>query len=128
MRLLENDDRCGRMATAVIPENVSKIDSLVKMDPIMTCAELCQIKKILLGRITCILLDCLGVRKRCAGWVHHNLSEEQKWGLVDWNTHMPRKFGRFPHVWGVVAGDKTRLRVSIQTRDEATVGGVDLPS
>ena len=29
-RTLEDDDRCGRMATTVTPENVSRVESLIK--------------------------------------------------------------------------------------------------
>ena len=35
-----DDDRCGRMATTVIPENVSRVESLIKKDPKMTHAEI----------------------------------------------------------------------------------------
>ena len=59
--------------------------------------------------LTRILHDCLGVLKRCAHWVPHNLSEEQKWGRVDWCTHVLRKFdrGRSPRVWDIVTGEET---------------------
>ena len=32
-RNLEEDDRCGRMATTVTPENVFRVESLIKKDP-----------------------------------------------------------------------------------------------
>ena len=56
-----------------------------------------------------ILHDCLVVRKRCARWVPHNLSEEQKRDRADWCTHMLRKFdgGRSPRVWDIITGDET---------------------
>ena len=31
-RTLEDDDRCGRMATTVTPKNVSKVESLIRKD------------------------------------------------------------------------------------------------
>ena len=77
-RTLENDDCCGRMATTVTPEHVSSVETLVKKDPKMTYAEIQDIMKISSGSLTRILHDCLSVRKRCACWVPHNLSEEQK--------------------------------------------------
>ena len=99
-RTLEDDDRCGQMATTVTQENVSWVDSLIKKDPKMTYAEIKDIMKISSGSLTRILHDCLGVRKRCARWVPHNLSEEQKRGRVDWCTHMLRQFdgGKSPLV------------------------------
>ena len=103
-RTLEDDDRCGRMATAVTPENVSRLESLIKKDPKMTYAEIRDIMKISSGNLTRIHHYCLGVRKRCTRLVPHNLSEEQKRG-----THMLRKFdgGRSPRVWDIVTGDET---------------------
>ena len=65
--------------------------------------------KISLGSLTHILHDCLGSRKRCARWVPHNLSDEQKQGRADWYTHVLRKFdgGRSPQVWVIVTVDET---------------------
>ena len=107
-RTLEDDDRCDRMATTITPENVSRVESLIKKDPKMTYAEIQDIMKISSGSLTRILYDSLGERKRCTRWVPHNLSEEQKWGRVDWCTHMLRKFdGWSPRVWDIVTGAKT---------------------
>ena len=127
-RTLEDDDRCGRMATTIIPENVCRVESLIKKDPKMAYAEIQDVMRISSGSLTRILHDCLGVRKHCARWVPHNLSEEQKRGRVDWCTHVLRKFdgGRSPSVWGIVTGDTTWM-YQYDPRDEATVGGVGLP-
>ena len=73
---LEDEDRCGQMAMTVTPENVSRVESLIKKDPKMAYTEIQGIMKILLGSLTRILHDCLGARKRCAFWVPHNLSDD----------------------------------------------------
>ena len=44
--MLKDDDRCGRMATTVTPENVSRVESPIKKDPTMTYAEIQDIMKI----------------------------------------------------------------------------------
>ena len=64
----------------------------------MTYAEIQDVMKISPESLTRILHDCFGVRKRCACWVPHILSEEQKRVRMDWCTHMLRKFdgGRSP--------------------------------
>ena len=109
-RTLEVDDRCGRIALQrpFTPEDVPRVESLIRKDPKMTYAEIQDIMKISSGSLTRILRDSLGVRK-CTRWVPHNLNEEQKRGRVDWCTHMLRKFdgGRSPHVWDIVTGDET---------------------
>ena len=64
--------------------------------------------KISLGSLTRILHNSLGVRKRCTRWVPHNLSEEHKWGRVDWCTRMLRKFDvGWSRVWDIVTGGET---------------------
>ena len=97
------------MATTITLENVSRAESLIKKDPKMAYAEIQDIMKISSGSLTRILHDCLGERKRCARWVPHNLSEEQKRGSVDWCIHILRKIdaGRSPRVWVIVTGDET---------------------
>ena len=102
-RTLEDNDRCDRMATTVTPKVVSRVESLIKKNPKMTHAEIQDITKISSRSFTCILHNSLGVRK-CARWVLHNLSEEQKRC-----NHMLRKFdeGRSPCVWDIVTGDGT---------------------
>ena len=133
-RTLEDDDRCGRMATgrmatAVIPEKVSRVGSLIKNDPKMTYAEIQDIMKISSGSLTRILRDCLGFRKRCARWVLHNLSEEQKRVSVDWCTHMLRKFdrGRSPRVWNIVTGNETWLyQYDPETKQQSRCGSFQM--
>ena len=95
------------MAKTVTPENVSRVESLMKKEPKMAYAEI-QDMKISSGSLTRILHDCRGVRKRYARWVPHNLCEEQKRGRLDWCTHVPRKFdgGRSLHVWYILTGDE----------------------
>ena len=44
----------------------------------MTYPEIHDVMKTSSGSLIRILHDSLGVRKRCARWVSHNLSEEQK--------------------------------------------------
>ena len=75
------------------------------------------------GSLTCILCDCLGIRKR-ARWVSHNLSEEQKRGRVDWCTHMLRKFGggRSLCVWDIVTGDENGVyQYDPETKQQSAV-------
>ena len=112
------------MATTVTPENVSKVESLIKKDLKMKYR---NIMKISSGSLTHILHDCLSVRK-CACWVAHNLREEQKRGRVDCCTHMLKKNWR--RKVSLCLGHHNRrwnLGLPMRPWDEATVGGVGLP-
>ena len=123
-RTLEENDRCGRTTTTVTPENVSRVESLIKKDPKVAYTEIQDMTKISSGSLTRILHDCLGIRKRCAHRVPHNWSEEQKRGTVDWCTHMLRKFDRgvSPLVWDIVTGDETRVyQYDPETKQQSTV-------
>ena len=117
------------MAMTVTPENVSRVESLIKKDQTVTYTEIQDIMKISSGSLALILHDCLGVKKRCTRWVRHKLNEEQKWCRVDWCTHMLRKFdgGISPRVLGH-RNRRRNLGIPMRLRDEATVGGVGLPS
>ena len=107
-RTLEDEDSCGRISTTVSPENVSKVESLIKKGPKMTYVVIQDIMMISSESLIHIPQDCLGIRER-ARCVLLNLYEEQKWGSVDWCTHMLRKFdgGRSLRVWDIVTGDET---------------------
>ena len=121
---MEDDDLCGRMATTVTPENVSRIESLIKKDAKVAYTEIQDIMKISSGSLTRILHDCLGARKRCARWVPHSLSEEQKRGRVDRYTHMLRKLDRrrSPRSWVIVTGDKTwACQYDLETKQQSAV-------
>ena len=61
---MEDDDRCGRMAMTVTPENVSRVESLIKKNPKMAYAEIQDIMKISSGSLTRNHHDSLGVMKR----------------------------------------------------------------
>ena len=63
---LEDHDRCARMAKTVTPENVSRVEFLIKKDPKMAYAEIQDVMKISSGSLTRILRHYLGVEKRCA--------------------------------------------------------------
>ena len=62
-----------------LPQKTS-LASPIKKDTKLTYSEIQDIMKTSSESLTRILHDCLGVRKRCACWVPHNLSEERRYG------------------------------------------------
>ena len=106
---------------------ISRVESLTEMDPKMTNTEIQHIMKVSLGSVICNLHNCFGVRKQCALWLLHKLSEEKKQGRMDWHMNMLWKFdrGRSPPIWDMVTGD---VGIPIQTQDKATVSSMGLSS
>lgn len=70
--------RSGRPSTAVTEDNCSEIESLLETDRRWTCEELSQELSISPQSVLTILTDNLGLKKICARWVPHALSQEQK--------------------------------------------------
>ena len=122
-RMLEDDDHCSRVAMTVNPEDIPRVEFLIKKDPKMTYAKIQDITKISSGSLTRILHDSLGERKCCTCWMPITWME-QKWGRGDWWTHMPRKFdrGRSPCVWGIATGDETWVyQYNPETKQQSVV-------
>ena len=84
--LSSGNDRCL--------ENASRVGSRIKKDPKLVYADIQEIIKISSGSLTRILHDCLGIRKGCARWVPHGLSEEQKRCGVDCAPHAKKIWRR----------------------------------
>ena len=105
-------NRCGRPVTVVTVENIVKAKSLTKEDPRITHKETQDGLENSSGRVKKkrkIIHDHLGVSKRCARWIPHNMIEQQKRGRIEWCTHIVKKFdgGRSSRVWGIVTSDDT---------------------
>ena len=78
-------------------------------DPRVTENEMKDNLNLSSGSLDRILRHHPGVRKRCARWVLHQRTEEQRRGRAEWCLHMLRKFdeGRLERVWDIVTGEET---------------------
>lgn len=105
----EDEPRQGRPNTAVTSENIEAVRQLVSEDPRITCKDLKSILEIGSASLDTILHKHLRLRKRCARWVPHSLTEEQKQVRVDWCRDMITRFnnGVSKNVWEIVTGDET---------------------
>jgi len=104
------DESCeGRPATAVIPENIDAVCNLLQEDHHTTYREIKAHLGIGMTQIKTILHDHLGVRKLCARWIPHNLTEAQKKARVKWSKEMLKKYdyGRSKAVYDIVTGDES---------------------
>ena len=82
-----DDNRCGRPVSAATQENAARVKELIREDTRITCKDLQNILGIGMSAFNEILHHQVGVHKRCARWVTHQLTEEQKVGRVQWCDH-----------------------------------------
>ena len=75
---ISDKPRSGRPREAVTPENIAKVEDLVNDDPHISTTEMASQVGISHERIVHILHSELSLRKVCAKWVPHKLSEKNK--------------------------------------------------
>ena len=76
------------------------------------------------GNLNQILCHHLGVWKHCAHWVPHQLTKEQRKGMVNWWLHMLQTFdgGRSEWVWDIATGNKTFVyQLDPETKQQSSV-------
>jgi len=105
----EDETHSGRPAEAATPENVERLRQLVKEDPRITMRDVEQHLAIGSAAAQKLVHEHLGLTKRSARWVPHNLTEDQKQARVDWCRFMLQKFndGASKQVDMIVTGDET---------------------
>ena len=105
-----NDEhQCGTPATVVRVPNFEAEENFIRFEPRVTTGEIQESLSIGMAATMSILHNHLGVRKRCARWIPHSLTEEQRWIGVEWCKFMLRKFngGHSELTWEVLTGDET---------------------
>ena len=90
-RSLEDSDRCGRPISVTTDGNVNGVKTLIEENPRITEVEVKDTLNLSSGSLDRILLCHLCVRTRCARWVPHQLTEEQKRARIEWCLYMLRK-------------------------------------
>jgi histone-lysine N-methyltransferase SETMAR len=105
----EDEARSGRPPSAVTQQNIDAVRELVENDPHVTY-EMIEHQVDIGSHAVCqILHDHLKLRKICARWVPHFLTNEQKVNRVNWCQQMLQKYerGRSRRVSDIVTGDET---------------------
>ena len=94
--------------TVAAEQNMVTVKCQIKEDPRITENEIKVSLNLSSGSLNRILRRHLGVWKRCARWVPHQLTEEQKRGRVEWCLHI-RKFDGVmsERAWGIVTDTET---------------------
>lgn len=106
---VKDDPRPGRPPTAVTPENVIRVEWLIKEYRNITKREIQDELKVGSQAVSTILHDHLKVRKVASRWIPHSLTQEQKDRRVDWCQYMLHKFegGNSQQVTYIVTSDES---------------------
>ena len=75
---VEDDTRPGRPKTSVTKANIAAVKIVVKQDARLSVKDIASCTGIPKGSVQTILKKHLDLRKVCARWVPHLLTEEQK--------------------------------------------------
>lgn len=121
---LKDEPREGRPKTAVTPENIDAVRELIMQDRHVTYLEIEATLGISATSIHKILHEHLGVRKLCARWIPHLLTDDQKKARVDWCREMIKKYndGASKSVYYIVTGDESWIYAyEPETKNQSTV-------
>ena len=79
---IENDPQLGRPVSVLTEKNVATVKTLIEEDAHYTVQEIEELSGIHSSSVLKILRERLGLRKICARWVPHLLTDEQKQSRV----------------------------------------------
>ena len=105
----EDEPRSGRPSEAATPENAERLRQLVETDRRVTMLQIQHHLNIGSAAAQKLIHDHLGLTKRSARWVPHNLTDEQRQARVDWCHFMLCKFnnGASRQTDLIITGDET---------------------
>ena len=106
---IENDPRVGRPISVLMEKNVSTVKTLIEEDARYTMQEIEELSGIHSSSVLKILRERLGLRKICACWVPHLLSDEQKQSEVRLASQVVEKYDKCDprRSEEIVTGDET---------------------
>lgn len=106
---LTDDLREGRPSTATTENNISVVQRMIETDKRVTYQQIRTSLGIGMSQVHKILHEHLAVRKLCARWIPHNLTEAQKLRRVDWCREMIERFngGDSNAVFDILTGDES---------------------
>ena len=106
---IENDRRVGRPVSVLTEKNVATVKKLIEEDARYTVQEIEELSGIHSSSVLKILHERLGLRKICARWVPHLLTDEQKQSRVRLASQVIEKYDKCDprHLEEIVTGDET---------------------
>ena len=105
----ENYPRVRRPVSVLMEKNVATVKMLIEEDTRYTMQEIEELSGIHSSSVLKILREQLGLRKICARWVPHLLTDEQKQSRVRLASQVTEKYDKCdPHcLEEIVTGDET---------------------
>ena len=106
---IENDRRVGRPVSVLTEKNDATVKTLIEEDARYTMQEIEELSGIHSSSVLKILCERLGLRKICARWVPHVLTDEQKQSRVRLASQVIEKYDKCDprHLEEIVTGDET---------------------
>ena len=106
---IENDPRVGRPVSVLTEKNVATVKTLIEEDTRYTVQEIEELSGIHSSSVLKILRERLGLRKICARWVPHLLTDEQKQSRVRLASQVIEKCDKCDprRLEEIVTGDET---------------------
>ena len=98
----------GRPVSVLTEKNVATVKTLIEEDARYTVQEIEELSGIHLSSVLKILRERLGVRKICARWVPHLLTDEQKQSRVSLASQVIEKYNNFDprRLEEIITGDE----------------------
>ena len=106
---IENDPLVGRRVSILTEKNVATVKTLIEEDACYTVQEIEELSGIHWSSVLKILRERLGLRKICACWVPHLLTDEQKLSRVRLASQVIEKYDKCDprRLEEIVTGDET---------------------
>ena len=105
----ENDPPVGRPVSVLKEKNVATVKTIIEEDACYTVQEIKELSGIHSSSILKILCERLGLRKICARWVPHLLTDKQKQSRVRPASQVIEKYDKCDprRLKEIVTGDET---------------------
>ena len=106
---IENNPRVGRPVSVLMEKNVATVKTLIEEDAHYTVQEIEELSGIHSSSVLKILRERLGLRKICACWVRHLLTDEQKQIRIRLASQVIEKYDKCDprRLEEIVTGDET---------------------
>jgi histone-lysine N-methyltransferase SETMAR len=106
---VEDAARPGRPRTSVNEQTIDAVRTIIENDPHSTYKQIEDILGIHSPAIYSIIHDYLKLRKVCARWVPHQLTNDQKQWRIEFCRHSLKRFeeGQSRRVFDIITGDES---------------------